>query len=56
MSQLAPHKELRITARKADGSEVTFQAIARLDTDIDVEYMIHGGILPYVLRKLIKEA
>lgn len=56
MSQLAPHKELQITARKADGNEVTFQTIARLDTDIDVEYMIHGGILPYVLRKLIKEA
>ncbi len=56
MSQLAPHKELEITARKADGNKVTFQTIARLDTDIDVEYMIHGGILPYVLRKLIKEA
>lgn len=55
MAQLAPHKELQIAARKADGREVTFQAIARLDTDIDVEYMIHGGILSYVLRKLIKD-
>ncbi|WP_321492348.1 aconitate hydratase AcnA [uncultured Desulfobacter sp.] len=55
MEQLTPHKELQIAARKADGTIVTFQAIARLDTDIDVEYMIHGGILPYVLRKLIKE-
>ena len=55
MAQLAPHKELQVTARKSDGTgtEVTFKAIARLDTDIDVEYMIHGGILPYVLRKLI---
>ncbi|WP_084691817.1 aconitate hydratase AcnA [Desulfobacter vibrioformis] len=56
MAQLTPHKELQVTAQKADGSEVTFKAIARLDTDIDVEYMIHGGILPYVLRKLIQNA
>lgn len=56
MSDLTPHKQLQICAQKPDGSHVTFQAIARLDTDIDVEYMIHGGILPYVLRKLIKDA
>ncbi|WP_020590080.1 aconitate hydratase AcnA [Desulfobacter curvatus] len=56
MSDLTTHKQLQVSAQKSDGSHVTFQAIARLDTDIDVEYMIHGGILPYVLRKLIKDA
>ena len=30
-----------------------FDVIARLDTDIEVEYFKHGGILPYVLRTLI---
>jgi len=28
---------------------------ARLNTDIDVEYFKHGGILPYVLRKILAE-
>jgi aconitate hydratase len=56
MSDLTPHKQLQVSAQKADGSHVEFQAIARLDTDIDVEYLIHGGILPYVLRKLIRDA
>jgi aconitate hydratase len=26
--------------------------IARLDTPVEVEYFKHGGILPYVLRKI----
>jgi aconitate hydratase len=27
----------------------------RLDTDVEIEYFKHGGILQYVLRKLISE-
>ena len=30
----------------------TFKAIVRLDTDVEVAYFKHGGILQYVLRKL----
>jgi aconitate hydratase len=33
--------------------EIDFEVIARLDTGIDVDYFENGGILPYVLRKLI---
>jgi aconitase A len=25
-----------------------------LDTDVDVDYFEHGGILPFVIRKLMK--
>ena len=28
----------------------------RIDTPIEVDYFLHGGILPYVLRQLIAEA
>jgi aconitase A len=28
---------------------------ARLDTDIEVDYYANGGILPYVLRKMVRE-
>jgi aconitate hydratase len=52
---LKPRKELTVRARKADGSTVEFKVIARLDTPIEVEYYRHGGILQYVLRKLLGE-
>jgi len=28
---------------------------ARLDTDVDVDYFENGGILPYVLRKVMQD-
>ena len=50
---LKPRKELTVRANKPDGSTVEFKVIARLDTPIEVEYYRHGGILQYVLRKLL---
>jgi aconitate hydratase len=52
---IAPRQQLTVSAEKTDGSQVTFEVTARLDTDVDVAYFKHGGILPYVLRKIIKE-
>ncbi len=49
---ITPQARLTVTATKGDGRRLSFTVIARLDTDIDVEYYRHGGILPYVLRKL----
>jgi aconitate hydratase len=50
---IAPRKTLQVKAVKKDGREITFDTIARLDTEVDVDYFQHGGILPYVLRKLM---
>ncbi|HLS91786.1 MAG TPA: hypothetical protein VK101_11075, partial [Limnochordia bacterium] len=50
---LAPRQEVTVRARKADGSEVTFQAIVRLDSPVEVDYYRHGGILQSVLRRLL---
>jgi aconitate hydratase len=36
---------------RADGTE--FRATVRLDTPREREYFMHGGILPYVLRRLL---
>ena len=55
IENIAPRKSLNVKAVKPDGREIDFEVIARLDTDIDVEYFKHGGILPYVLRKLVQE-
>ena len=38
-------------ARREDGTEVTFNATARIDSQIDLEYYHHGGILQMVLRQ-----
>ncbi len=48
-------KELAVTARREDGTETTFQVTARLDSEIEVEYVKHGGILEYVLRQFLQE-
>ena len=55
LATLEPGKEIAVQATKADGSTIAFTALARLNTDIEVSYYQHGGILPYVLRALMAE-
>ncbi len=52
---LRPHQELTARARAEDGSERSFQVVARLDGAIDVEYYRNGGVLQTVLRRLARE-
>jgi aconitate hydratase len=53
IANIEPRKTLHVRAVKPDGSDIEFAVTARLNTDIDVEYFKHGGILPYVLRKIL---
>jgi len=53
---LRPGQMVTVRALRNDGTEREFQVIARLDIPIDVEYYRHGGILPYVVRKLVGTA
>ena len=53
--ELEPLSEIVVSARKADGSVVSFPATVRLDTPVDVEYYKNGGILQTVLRKLASQ-
>ena len=43
---------MTVTARGPDGDEKRFAVISRIDTPEELNYYRHGGILPYVLRKL----
>jgi aconitate hydratase len=57
---LTPHQSVVVTAVRdqasgGDGTIRRFEAIARLDGPIDVEYYRSGGILPAVLRRLATE-
>jgi aconitate hydratase len=51
---LQPRAEVTVHARAEDGSITTFTAIARIDTPEELVAFSHGGILPYVLRQLVK--
>jgi aconitate hydratase len=53
LDSIQPRQQLTVTAEKPDGDQITFQVTARLDTEVDVAYFKNGGILPYVLRKII---
>jgi aconitate hydratase len=53
IESITPLKTLSVQAVKPDGHKIEFEVTARLNTDIDVEYFKHGGILPYVLRKIM---
>ena len=50
---IRPLKEVRVIAKKEDGTEIKFGAIARMDSSIEIEYYRHGGILQYVLRQFL---
>lgn len=53
---LVPGEEFDLVIRKSDGVESSVKVRVRVDTGIEVQYYRHGGILPYVLRKLISES
>ncbi|MDK8873938.1 aconitate hydratase AcnA [Paracoccus sp. SSJ] len=42
------------TIRYADGSEKVIQLKARVDTEVEIEYLENGGVLHYVLRNLAR--
>ena len=51
IGDIEPRKILDVSAERRDGHRVDFKVIARLDTQTEVRYYQHGGILHYILRK-----
>ncbi len=47
-------RTVTVTATAADGSVTTFEAVVRIDTPGEANYYRNGGIMPYVLRNLLK--
>ncbi len=53
IGDIAPRQVVTVIAQTDEtGAERRFEAIARLDGPIEVEYLRQGGILPAVLRRL----
>jgi aconitate hydratase len=48
-----PQQNVTLVIRSQDGSRREIELLCRIDTAIEVDYYLHGGILPYVLRELM---
>ncbi|MEL9990110.1 MAG: aconitate hydratase AcnA [Thermoproteus sp.] len=53
---LAPGKELTIRIHRKDGRVDEIKAKAAVYTWAEVEYIKHGGILPYVLKRILERS
>ncbi len=51
-----PLQDVVMVITRADGSTQRVTLTLRIDTGIEVDYLKHGGILPYVLRDLVGAA
>jgi aconitate hydratase len=51
---LKPRAELACRIHRADGKVDTVPLVCRIDTEDELEYFRNGGILPYVLRSMMK--
>jgi aconitate hydratase len=48
-----PMQDVTLVIHRKDGSTQNVTVTLRVDSPIEVEYLKHGGILPYVLRELM---
>jgi aconitate hydratase A / 2-methylisocitrate dehydratase len=51
--EVKPRQEVTLTIHRANGLTDEIPLILRIDTPIEIDYYLHGGILPYVLRQLL---
>ncbi|WP_078391404.1 aconitate hydratase AcnA [Shouchella patagoniensis] len=49
-NSVKPRDHVKVTAVAEDGTKTEFEVLVRFDSDVDVDYYRHGGILQMVLR------
>ncbi|HZQ61414.1 MAG TPA: aconitate hydratase AcnA [Casimicrobiaceae bacterium] len=54
--RLKPQMDVTLAVHRADGSTQHVPLLLRIDTPVEVDYYVNGGILPYVLRDLVRAA
>jgi aconitate hydratase len=50
---LYPNKLIKVSATRKDSSKLNFEVIARLDSNVEIEYYLNGGILNMILRNFL---
>jgi aconitate hydratase len=53
---IKPQQDLTLVIDRPGGSVQRVTVLLRIDTPIEVDYYKHGGILPYVLRDIVRTA
>ena len=53
LDTITPRETLTLKIHRASGKVDDVPVTLRIDTPIEVEYYLHGGILPYVLRQRV---
>jgi aconitate hydratase len=53
VATIQPRQTVDVEVTRKDGSTFVFKALCRIDTANELEYYMNGGILHYVLRKLV---
>jgi aconitate hydratase len=48
-----PQMDVTLVVRRREGGTTKVPLLLRIDTPIEVDYYLHGGILPFVLRELL---
>jgi len=48
-----PRQDLKLVIHRANGETEEVAVSLRIDTDVEIDYYHHGGILPFVLRQLL---
>jgi aconitate hydratase len=51
--EVQPRQDVTLTIHRANGLTDQIPLVLRIDTPIEIDYYLHGGILPYVLRQLL---
>jgi len=51
-----PRDFVKVTATAEDGTVKEFEVLVRFDSDVEIDYYRHGGILPMVLREKLHAA
>lgn len=54
LDKVSPGQTLKVNGTTPDGKKVSFEVRVRIDTPNELEYYKHGGILPFVLRQIVK--
>lgn len=54
--QITPRAMVKVTATATDGTQKTFEVLARFDSEVEIDYYRHGGILQMVLRDKLKQS
>lgn len=53
-NNIRPRQEVTLDIKRKDGTREKVPLILRIDTPIEVDYYRHGGILPFVLREILR--